>query len=100
MALTDEQRAELETLGPETVRIKLLHGGAGKGASIPGFKTGSFGSGELARGDIEDWLVEKHIQEAHIQKSTLQWAKIAGWAGIAGVIVGLLAVLITVWLAK
>jgi hypothetical protein len=37
MALSEKQRAELERLGPETVRFKLLQGGAGKGASVPGF---------------------------------------------------------------
>src|SRR5690242_10395498 len=54
MALTPEQRAELEKHGPETVRIKLLQGGADRGASIPGFDTGVFRG--LTRSDVEDWL--------------------------------------------
>jgi hypothetical protein len=53
--LTDEQRAELESHDPATVRTKLIQAGPGRGASVSGFKTG-----ELTRGDVEDWLVEKH----------------------------------------
>jgi len=34
MPLTDEQRAELEALGPETVRAKLIQVGPGRGASL------------------------------------------------------------------
>jgi hypothetical protein len=43
MALTDEQRAELEALGADTVRIKLIHGGTDRGAAVPGFRTGILG---------------------------------------------------------
>jgi len=38
MPLTDEQRAELEALGPETVRSKLIQAGPGRGVSLAGFK--------------------------------------------------------------
>jgi hypothetical protein len=34
MPLTDELRAELEALGPETVRAKLIQVGPGRGASL------------------------------------------------------------------
>jgi hypothetical protein len=34
MPLTDEQRAELEALGPETVRAKLIQVGPGRGPSL------------------------------------------------------------------
>jgi hypothetical protein len=54
MALTEEQRVELEAHAPAMVGLKLLQGGAGRGASIPGFKCG-----DITRGDIEDWLIEK-----------------------------------------
>ena len=39
--LTEDQRKELEALGPETVRFKLLHGGSGRGADVPGFAKGA-----------------------------------------------------------
>jgi hypothetical protein len=70
--LSDEQRAELEALGPDTVRTKLIPTGPGRGASVKGFKTG-----ELTRGDVEDWLAAKYIEEKRIQTGTFQWAKIA-----------------------
>ncbi len=98
MALTDEQRAELEALGPETVRIKLSLGGADRGASIPGFKTGPYRA--LTRSDIEDWLAEQHIAEARVQSSTLRWAKIAGWAGIGSVVIGIVAIAVAIRLAN
>jgi hypothetical protein len=43
MALNAEQRAELEALGPGTVRMKLLQSGPGKGAAMAGFKSGVLG---------------------------------------------------------
>jgi hypothetical protein len=93
--LTAEQRAELESLGPATVRTKLLQSGAGRGASVAGFKCG-----DITRAEIDDWLVEKHVEETDVQNSTLRWAKIAAWAGIAGVLVGVSAIVVTIWLAK
>jgi hypothetical protein len=101
--LTDKQRAELEALGAATVRAKLIQPGAGRGADLAGFKTGIQG-GNLTRGDVEDWLAEKHVEEANVQNSTLRWAKIAGWAAIisvlATVVIGVIAIAVTVWLAK
>lgn len=97
--LTNEQRAELEALGPETVRAKLIQPGAGRGADLSGFKTGILG-GHLTRGDVEDWLADKHIEEARVQNSTLRWAKIAGWAGIAGALIALASIIVTIRLAK
>jgi hypothetical protein len=106
MALTDEQRAELEALGPETVRAKLIQGGPGHGASVAGFKSGHPGGlgGLLTRGDVEDWLAEKHGEEARERKQTLRWATIAAWAGIAGVIatviIGIASIIVTIKLSK
>ena len=93
--LTAEQRDELEAHGPSTVRTKLLQSGPGRGASVSGFKCG-----DLTRGDVEDWLSEKHLEETNLQNDTLRWARIAGWAGIASVLVGLFAIGVAVWLAK
>jgi len=98
MALTPEQRAELEKHGPETVRIKLLQGGADRGASIPGFDTRVFRG--LTRSDVEDWLAEKQAEAAKNQRLTLHWAIIAGLAAIAGVVVGAVGIVAMFWLAK
>jgi hypothetical protein len=113
MALTPDQRAELEALGADTVRVKLITGGPGAGASVPGFKTGHPGGlgGIITRSDIEDWLAEKHVEdvatrreEAAVLRSTLTWAKIAGMAAVVGVVVtailGLIGIVVTVWHAK
>jgi hypothetical protein len=61
--LSPEHRAELEALGPETVRMKLLDCGPGRGACPPGFTRPN----DITRGDIEDWLVEKYTQESQEQ---------------------------------
>jgi len=102
VALTATQRAELEALGADTVRAKLSQPGAGRGATLYGFKTG-VEAGYLTRGDVEDWLPEKHVEEANLQNSTLRWAKIAGWAGIisviATVLIGLASIVVTIRLA-
>jgi hypothetical protein len=39
MTLPNENRAELEALGPATVRLMLMQGGPGRGASISGFRS-------------------------------------------------------------
>ena len=89
--MTETQRKELELLGPATVRTKLINSGAGRGASVAGFTCG-----DIPRGDIEDWLADKHREETQTQSATLRWAKIAGWAGIASLIVSLVAL----WLQR
>jgi|SRR6266404_2926276 hypothetical protein len=81
MALSREQRAELESRGADNVRQKLFESGSGRGAVVRGFKCG-----EIERGEVEDWLAEKYREEAAVQRSTLRWAQIAGWAGLAGVV--------------
>jgi hypothetical protein len=47
--LTAVQRAELEALRPEYVRLKLMYAGPGRGADVPGFRCGS-----IMRGTIEN----------------------------------------------
>jgi hypothetical protein len=54
MALTPEHRAELEVLGPETVRIRLRS--SDLVTLISGFKT------PTTRSDVEGWLTEKRIE--------------------------------------
>ena len=95
MTLTPAQRAELEESGPATIRLKLTQFGAGRGASISGFKCG-----DITRGDIEDWLVEKNAEETTLQRGTLRWAKIAGWAGIISIVVTVIMGALAIYLAK
>lgn len=95
--LTGEQRAELEVLGPEIVRTKLIQSGAGPGAALQGFKSAPLG---LTRSDVENWLAEKYVLETQERKRTLSWVIVAAWAGIAGVVVGIVGIVVTVWLAK
>src|SRR5262249_32617348 len=95
LELTAVQRAELEALRPETVRLKLMHAGPSRGADVPGFRCGS-----ITRGTVENWLVEQAAVEALREQSTLSWAKVAGWAGIAGAIVGIVGIIVAILLAK
>jgi hypothetical protein len=92
--LTTDQRAELEALGPETVRVKLLRSGVGRTALVPGLDTAPL------RWDVESWLAEKSKQEVTQQGQTLRWAKIARWSAIIGVGVGIAAIIVAILLAR
>jgi hypothetical protein len=92
--LTPEQRAELEHLGAPYIRLKLTQYGSGRGASISGFKCG-----DITRGDIEDWLAEKSAEETAQQSAILRWARIAGWAAIASVILAAIGIVTSIWLS-
>jgi hypothetical protein len=84
--LTQKQREELEALGPENVRMKLIASrGQGLGASMIVFK-----ASEPDRGDVEDWLAQKYGQEMRTQRWILIWAMVGGVAGVIGVLVTLL----------
>jgi hypothetical protein len=74
--LTDHQRAELERLGPSSVR-KLIQGDAGREASISGFECG-----DITCGDIDDWLVEKHLEYIARQQGLVRWAQILLWTSL------------------
>jgi hypothetical protein len=65
MALTPEHRAELEILGPKTVRIRLRS--SDLVTVISGFKT------LTTRSDLELWLTEKRI-EAETYRRQWWWA--------------------------
>lgn len=88
--LTDAQRIELERNGAANVRLKLSSYGGGQASALNGAYPGEV----MTRGDVEDWLAEQAIKEAALALSTLRWAKIAGWAGIAGAVLGLIGVVI------
>jgi hypothetical protein len=85
--LTEAQRAELKELGAPNVRSHLLLWGAGRGASVGGFRHGN-----IDRGDINDWLAEQYRHEASRQWRTLFWAVIGGVAGM-------MSVGLTIWFA-
>jgi len=77
MALSEEQRRELDRLTIENVRPKLAYSAAEREAVVPGL-----GDGMILRGDVEDWLAEMARLDAKERAATLRWARIAGWAGI------------------
>ena len=89
MALSEEQRRELDRLTIENVRLKLAHSAAERGAVVPGL-----GEGTILRGDVEDWLAEMARLEAEQRAATLRWAKIAGLASIALLTLSVLAMIL------
>jgi hypothetical protein len=89
MALSEEQRRDLERLTVENVRLKLGYSDAERGAVVTGL-----GDGMILRGDAEDWLAEMARLEAKERAATLRWARIAGWAGIVLASVAVLATIV------
>lgn len=87
MALSEEDRKELESMGAANVRMHLQSfPSTGTGAAIP------FKKGHLTKGDVIEWLSEQHRTEEAYQTSTLRWARIAGWASIIAVIVSIVGI--------
>jgi len=67
--LTEDQRQELEQLGPDTVRALVPHFAlGGSGARV-------FRCRDFTKSDITDWLAEKAKAEADQQAATLSWTK-------------------------
>ena len=58
MPLSESDRAELERLGVDNVRQRLVPGSGG-GSVVPGLGPG-FG---MTRGDVEEWLAEKSLRK-------------------------------------
>jgi hypothetical protein len=85
MALSDADRAELNRLGIENVKLKLSYAGPGSGSVVPGLGPG-FG---MTRGDVENWLAEQDREAAKRQVDTLWWAKAATWIGAVGILVAI-----------
>lgn len=77
MTLRPGQRAELEALGPDNVRIRLIGAGTDIGACVGGFKTG-----DMDRGDVEDWLGEKHARKVQFDRVVLLAALVAAVTGV------------------
>lgn len=85
MALREDQRAYLERAGVDVVRIKLHGPTVGWSHDKIAFTRHMV----MPRLDIEDWLAEKTKAQEKQNQLTLLWAKIAGWSGIIGALVGL-----------
>ena len=84
LMLTPPQRAELETLGPYIVRLRLQVA-AGRDALSRNAQMTGFRSGLMTRGEVEDWLSQRDQEDAEREQATRKWwARIAGWAGVVG----------------
>jgi hypothetical protein len=98
--LTDAQRAELEKLGPDYVRSKVI---AYAGGHTGRLSMIAFDAGEMRCGDIEDWLTETSTKEsaknAKERATILKWAKIAAWAVIVGACAAITGVVATIFVA-
>jgi hypothetical protein len=94
MALTDEQRAELDALDIETIHGKLRLAGPGQGAAVAGFKTGPLG---LTRSDVEAYLAERVVRELKAQRRASITSLLVAVVGVVATIVG---IGVMVWLAK
>ena len=55
MALSEKDRAKLDQLGIENVKLKLAYAGPGPQSAVPGLGPGL----DMTRGDIEEWLAEQ-----------------------------------------
>jgi len=90
MALSETDRAELNRLGIDNVRLKLAYAGPGPGSVVPGLGTG-FG---LTRSDVENWLAERSRADAKQQSDILWWAKAAALIGGIGIVVTIIIALL------
>ena len=84
MPLSESDRAELERLGVDNVRQRLVPGSGG-GSVVPDLGPG-FG---MTRGDVEEWLAEKSQEAAKLQLKILWWARAAFWVGVTSILVTL-----------
>ena len=78
--LTAEERAALDALDPDIVRMRLMQFGGGPGASIPGFNVKG---GCITRSDLEDWLVDENKKAATADRS--RYRKVLLWTVVAAV---------------
>jgi hypothetical protein len=91
--LTTDHRSELERRGAANVRFKLTSYGGGHQSTLDGFLR----SGNPLRGDVEDWLADQERVEKAQQAAILKWARIAGVAAIAGIVVAAAGLGLTVF---
>jgi hypothetical protein len=91
MTLSNKERDELEALRPATVRIMLVKGGPGRGASIPGFKCG-----EISKVDIDDWLIEKDKAQAGRDFQSFNYARWTFYVAVGALIAPIIGIIVTV----
>jgi hypothetical protein len=93
MALSQEQRAELDRLRLYNVQLRLQYAGPGPGSIVPGLLDGM-----VLRGDVEEWIAKRNETADRLQSQTLWWAKAAAWIagliGLAGIVVAVLIAII------
>ena len=93
LPLTPPQLAELETLGPYIVRLRLqVAAGRDRNAQLTGFR-----SGVMTRGDVEEWLSQKDREDAERERATRKKARIAV-ACIVGVMATIAIGFFAIWL--
>ena len=85
--LTAEERAALDALDPEVVRIRLMESRTGPGADIRGFNVKG---GCIPRSHIEEWLIEQNKKAAAVDRS--RYRKVLLWTVVAAV-----AALVAAW---
>jgi hypothetical protein len=83
MALSENDRAKLDRLGIENVKLKLGYAGPGPQSAVPGLGPGL----DMTRGDIEEWLAEQSRKASKQQDDILWWAKAATWVAVGGIVV-------------
>jgi hypothetical protein len=89
MPISEENRAELDRLGTENVRLQLAHAGPSRGSVVPGLGKRPDQQFGMTRGDVEDWLAEQTREAARQQADILWWAKAAAFIGLLGIIVAI-----------
>jgi hypothetical protein len=81
MALSENDRAKLDRLGIENVKLKLTDAEPGPQSAVPGLGPGL----DVTRGDIEEWLSEQSRKAAKQQDDILWWTKAATLVAAIGV---------------
>jgi hypothetical protein len=96
MAISDNNRKQFELIGEDQLALALATG-----------TLQSLGMTEESKREALDWIAERrenraleHAKAATERKQTLRWAKIAGWAAVIGVGVGIAGIIVAIWLAK
>ena len=92
MALSENDRAKLDRLGIENVKLKLTDAEPGPQSAVPGLGPDL----DMTRGDIEEWLSEQSRKAAKQQDDILWWAKAATSVAAIGFVVAAIGIGIAV----
>ena len=92
MALCENDRAKLDRLGIENVKLKLTDAEPGSQSPVRGLGPDL----DMTRGDIEEWLSEQSRKAAKQQDDILWWAKAATWVAAIGFVVAAIGIGIAV----